>query len=250
MGFERTDGMYKGIYIAASGAILKQMQLETISQNIANANTSGYKKDAVSFKDYLLQAGTGTTPDGRVMSDYSASRTDLSNGNTIKTGNTLDIAIEGEGFIALEGGRYTRRGDLQKDREGYLTTHDGIRVMGTGGAILLPEDSVQISIDLEGKVSVLQVGATLPTEIDTIKIVDFGSDAKLTKSGDGLFTAAAEGLPSTSVVKQGYLETSNVDVVREMVRMIETMREFESYQKAIQTFDAATSKVTNQLGSL
>jgi flagellar basal-body rod protein FlgG len=243
--------MYKGIYIATSGAVLKQTQLEVISQNIANANTAGYKKDRVSFKDYLFQTEASMEPDGRDMTEYSGSKTDLSNGNTVKTGNTLDIAIEGDGFIALEGDRYTRKGDLKKNSEGFLTTHDGIKVLGQGGPINLPADSVQISIDLEGKVSVVTAGSTLPTEIDTIKVVDFGPAANLTKTGDGLFTAnAGAGTASTSTIKQGYLETSNVDVVKEMVHMIETMREFESYQKAIQTFDNATSKVTNDLGRL
>jgi flagellar basal-body rod protein FlgF len=243
--------MYKGIYIAASGAVLKQTQLEVISQNIANANTSGYKKDTVSFRDYLFQTEAGTEPDGRVMSDYSTSRTDMSNGNTVKTGNPLDIAIEGDGFIALEGDRYTRRGDLKKDSEGYLVTHDGVKVLGLGGPISLPEDSVEVNIDLEGKVSVLQAGGTLPTELDTIKVVDFGPNADLRKTGNGLFSAnGATGTPSTATVKQGYLETSNVDAVKEMVTMIEAMREFETYQRAIRVFDDATSKVTNDLGRL
>jgi flagellar basal-body rod protein FlgF len=243
--------MYKGIYIAASGAVLKQTQLDMITQNIANANTAGYKKDALSFKDYLFQQEPSTEPDGRVMSDYGTAKTDLSNGNTVKTGNVLDVAIEGSGFFALEGNRYTRRGDFKKNSEGYLTTYDGIKVLGQGGPISLPEDSVEISVDLEGKISVLQAGGTLPTEIDTIKVVDFGPDVNLTKAGNGLFTPAnAAGSPSNAAVKQGYLETSNVDVVKEMVAMIEGMREFETYQRAIRMFDSATSQVTNELGRL
>jgi len=242
--------MYKGMYIAASGAVLMQTQLEMISQNLANANTAGYKKDTLAFKDYLLQTGAGTEPDGRDMSDYSGSKVDMSNGTSVRTGNALDISIEGEGFIAIDGNRYTRRGDLKKNSDGYLTTHDGIKVMGTGGPISLPEDSVEINVDLEGKVSVVQAGNTLPTEIDTIKIMNFGPDAAMNKAGDGMYTFSGEGTPSTATVKQGYIETSNVDPMKEMVHMIETMREFESYQKAIQMFDSATSKVTNQLGSL
>ncbi len=242
--------MYKGIYIAASGAVLMQTQLEMISQNLANANTAGYKKDTLAFKDHLVQTDASTGPDGRDMSDYSGSKIDMSNGTSVKTGNTLDIALDGDGFIALEGNRYTRRGDLKKNSDGYLTTHDGIKVMGTGGPISLPEDSTQINIDLEGKVSVMQAGNALPTEIDTIKIENFGPDAGMTEAGDGMYTFSGEGTQSTATVKQGYIETSNVDAIKEMVRMIDTMREFESYQKAIQMFDNATSKVTNQLGSL
>lgn len=242
--------MYKGMYIAASGAVLMQTQLEMISQNLANANTAGYKKETLAFKDYLLPAAAGAGPDGRDMSDYSGSKTDMSNGTSVKTGNSLDISLEGDGFIALDGNRYTRRGDFKKSGDGYLTTHDGIKVMGAGGPISLPEDSTEISIDLEGKVSAMQPGNPLPTEIDTIKIVNFGPDAAMTKAGDGMYTFSGDGTPSTATVKQGYVETSNVDPIKEMVRMIETMREFESYQKAIQMFDNATSKVTNQLGSL
>lgn len=242
--------MYKGIYIAASGAVLMQTQLDMISQNLANANTAGYKKDTLAFKDHLLQTDASTGPDGRDMSDYSGSKIDMSSGTSVKTGNTLDIALEGDGFIALEGNRYTRRGDLKKNSDGYLTTHDGIKVMGSGGPISLPEDSTQINIDLEGKVSVMQAGNSLPTEIDTIKIMNFGPNAGMTEAGDGMYTFSGEGAQSTATVKQGYIETSNVDAIKEMVRMIDTMREFESYQKAIQMFDNATSKVTNQLGSL
>jgi len=242
--------MYKGMYIAVSGAVLMQTQMDTITQNLANANTAGYKKDTLAFKDYLVQPGAGIEPDGRDMSDYSGSKIDQSSGTTVSTGNKLDIALEGDGFIALDGNRYTRRGDLKKDSDGYLTNHDGIKVMGTGGPIQLPADSVEINIDLGGKVSVVQAGNTQPTQIDTIQITNFGLDANMGKAGDGMYTFSGEGTPSTATIKQGYIETSNVDPIKEMVQMIETQREFESYQKAIQMFNSATEKVTSQLGSL
>lgn len=244
--------MYKGIYIAASGAILKQQQLEIISQNLANASTPGYKKDTISFKDYLMPSDAGGSgPDGRVMSDLSSIKTDFTSGTTIKTGNSLDIALEGSGFIALDGGRYTRRGDLTKSSDGYLTTRDGVKVMGiSGGPISIPSDSVEISIDLQGKVSVLQAGAILPSELDTIQVADFGPGVTLTKENDSMFKASGPGAASTATVRQGYLENANVDTIKEMVQMIGTMREFESYQKAIQIFDTATAKITNQLGTL
>jgi flagellar basal-body rod protein FlgG len=240
--------MYKGIYIAASGAILKQAQLDVVTQNIANANTTGYKKDSLSFKEFLLQKEAGDIQDGRTMSELSSFKTDLTNGIVIRTGNPLDIAIEGNGLIALDGDRYTRRGDLRKNSEGYLTTHNGAKIMGSGGPILLPEGSVDI--DAEGKISVMEAGGNKPTEIDTIKIMDFGPNAEITKAGDGQFTVSGSGTQVTSGVKQGYLESSNVDPVKEMVHMIETMREYESYQKIIQVFDDASAKVNNDMGRL
>jgi flagellar basal-body rod protein FlgF len=242
--------MYKGIYIAASGAILKQTELDVATQNIANANTAGYKKDTISFKEYLFQTEAASMPDGRAMSDYADFKTDFSNGTIVKTGNSLDIAIDGNGLIALEGDRYTRRGDLRKDREGYLTTHNGVKVMGSGGPILIPEDSIEINIDSEGKISVIQAGSTTPVELDTIKIMDFGPEAVVSKAGDGQLTVSGNGTPTKSVVMQYYLEKSNVDTVKEMVRMIQIMREYESYQKIIQSFDDSTAKVNNEMGRL
>lgn len=243
--------MYKGIYIAASGAVLKQTQLEVITQNLANANTVGYKKDGIAFKDYLLpQEAAGNRPDGRVMSELSAFKTNFTNGTTMKTGNPLDMAIEGPGLFALENGAYTRRGEFRKDKDGYLTTQDGMKVMGNNGPIRIPEGT--IDIDDAGNISVISEGKVSedPIEVDAIKIMDFSQNGTMEKSGDGLFTVTGNGTKVTSGVRSGYIEMSNVDAVKEMVRMIEAMREFETYQKAIRTFDEATGKVTNELGRL
>jgi flagellar basal-body rod protein FlgF len=233
--------MYKGIYIALSGAVLKQTQMEVISQNLANADTVGYKRDEVSFKDYLIpQDVISYDPDGRDMSDISSFTTDLSSSTHIKTGNSLDIAIEGTGFIALEGNRYTRKGDLKKDSQQYLTTQSGIKVMGEKGPIKLPEGVIQISES--GDVSVN--GA----KVDTIKIVDFKQTGDLTKAGGDMFFSKAKPFAAKAMVKQGYLERSNVGVVKEMIKMIEMVREFEMFQKAIQCFDEAQGKATNEIG--
>jgi flagellar basal-body rod protein FlgF len=239
--------MHKGIYIAASGAILKQTQLEVVSQNLANVNTTGYKRDGISFKEHLV-AQQSALPDGRSMGELSEHKTDLSSGTIIRTGNSFDVAIDGNGLIALEGGRYARRGDLKKDREGYLTTHNGTKVLGSGGPIRLPDGPVDI--DAQGKISVMETGSTTATELDTIRVEDFGPEAGLTKTGDGQFVASGPGSKSSSGVKQGYIEMSNVDTVKEMVHMIETLREFESYQKVIQTFDDSIANVNNNLGRL
>jgi flagellar basal-body rod protein FlgG len=230
--------------------VLKQAQLEVITQNLANANTTGYKKDSISFKDYLLPQDPSGATDGRVMSEYSATKTDFSDGTSMRTGNPLNISIEGPGLIALEGDRYTRRGDLAVSQDGYLTTGDGIKVMGSSGPINLPEGD--IVIDQMGKISVISNGqiSQPPIEVDTIKILDFSQTGSVVKSGNGLYSAVGEGTQVGTGVHQGYLETSNVDTVKEMAHMIESMREFETYQKAIQAFDDATAKVNNDLGRL
>lgn len=231
--------MYKGIYIAVSGAILKQKEMDILAQNLANAATIGFKKDSVSFQEYLLPA-IGPQPDTRVMSAMGMLATDFSNGNFIQTGNPLDIAVEGDGFIALEGSLFTRRGDMRRDKDGYLVTADGTKVLGGGGPIQLPEGEVRISED--GGISVK--GAV----VDTISLKKFSDKTVLTKIGSGVFTASATPEQSDARVRQGAIEASNVDVVTEMVRMISAVREFESYQKAIQAFDEATGKVNNDMG--
>jgi len=235
--------MNKAIYIALSGAVLKQLQMDVISQNLANADTVGYKRDKVSFNDYLIpQDLMAQDPDLKVMSYHSPLITDFSEGNLIKTGNALDIAVEGEGFIALEGNRYTRRGDLKKDKEGYLTAHNGIKVLGNRGTIRLPDGIVDISPT--GSISVNRV------EVDTINIVDFKQAGSLSKAGESIFLSNEQGVKATAGIKQGYLETSNVNIIREMVKMIQTLREYETYQKAIQTFDDAAGKINNEMGRL
>jgi flagellar basal-body rod protein FlgF len=235
--------MYKGIYIAASGAILKQTQLEVLSQNLANANTAGFKKDSLSFKEYLMpQEAAGPGPDGRAMTSVSQYKTDFANGIAVKTVNSLDVALEGTGFIALEGNLYTRRGDLKRSADGYLTSFNGTKVLGGKGPIKLPEG--KLDIDEKG---VISISGDI---VDAIKIVDFNKKDGLEKAGDSIFSTNEKAVASQASVRQGYIEASNVEPVKEMVRMIETLREFETYQKAIQMFDDATAKVTNDIGRL
>jgi len=235
--------MNKGIYIALSGAVLKHSQMEVISQNLANAATVGYKKDRISFKDYLIPKDTFIyQPDGRAMSDISSFKTDFSAGELVKTGNSLDIAIDGNGFIALEGNRYTRRGDMKRDSEGYLTSYNDIKVLGSGGPIRLPEGKAEISS--AGDIAVNGI------VIDSLKLVEFPDTDGLSKVGDGIFFKPDGGIKANAGVKQAYLEASNVDVIKEMVSMIETLREFESFQKAIRIFDEASEKVNNEMGRL
>ncbi len=231
--------MNKGIYIALSGAVLKNTQMEIISQNIANAASTGYKKDKVSFKDYIIPV-MQEKADGRAMSELSAVKTDFSEGTMIKTGNTLDIAVDGKGFISLESGFYTRRGDLRKSSDGYLTAFNGFKVLGNAGPIRLPEGTVQINNNGDVLVNGLL--------IDTIKLTDFSSTDNLIRAGDSLFKTDEQGIKSNAFVRQAHLEASNVDVIREMVSMIETIREFETFQKAIRAFDEASEKINNELG--
>ncbi len=236
--------MYKGIYIALSGGTLKQSQMDVISHNLANAQTLGYKKDKIAFQDFLLSQLNGIEEgqESRIMSDLSAIQIDFTDGNVVRTGNALDLALEGKSFIALEGGQYTRRGDL-RIQDGYLVNKNGVKVLGTNNVPLkIPAGKVEIFPGGEVAVNGVVAG--------TIKIVDFPDLNVLKKMGDDHFTATVQGTPSKAGVKQGYLETSNVDMIREMISLISALREFQTFQKAISAFDDTTAKVTNEMGRL
>ncbi len=226
-----------------SGAVTNQSQMDVISNNLANSQTLGYKKEKISFSDFLLSQLNGgpELSDGRTMSAVSGSVTDLASGNFIRTGNPLDVALDGTGFLSLEGGQYTRRGDLTLSPDRHLVTQTGRKVLGSSGPIQLPEGKVEIGGD--GEISVDGV------QVDRIKIVDFKDPVSLSRAGEN-FVSAGTGTPSSAGVKQGYLEGSNVDVVREMVGMITALREYETYEKAVQAFDDSMGKVTSDLARI
>jgi flagellar basal-body rod protein FlgF len=234
--------MYKGIYIALSGAVLKRSNMDIFAQNIANVNTPGYKKERISFKDYIIPVDNkmNLTEDGRVMADLSKSIIDFSSGTIMRTGNPLDLAINGEGFFALEEGRYTRNGNFMISSDGYLTTKDGVKVLGDGGPIAVQGSSIDISASGEVIVDEKPVGK--------MKIVNFPDTGALKKLSGGMFATDETGETVDSQISQGFLEQSNVNAIQEMVQMLATTREFESYQKLIQSFDEASSKAINELG--
>ena len=234
--------MYKGIYIALSGAVLKRRNMDIFAQNVANANTPGYKKERIAFKDYIVPVDNkrDLTDTGRVMADLSKSTIDFSSGTIQRTGNSLDLAINGEGFFALEQGRYTRNGNFMISSDGYLATKDGVKVLGDGGPIAVQGSTVDISPSGEILVDEAPVGK--------VKIVDFPDTGVLKKVGGGMFATEETGETVTAHVSQGFLEESNVNAIQEMVQMLVATREFESYQKLIHSFDEAASKTINEMG--
>ena len=226
--------MSKAIFIALSGAVLKEKQMELISQNLANSNSSSYKKMRVAFKDYLTSPES--EQEGQIMSELASISTDFSPGGLHQTGNTLDVALEGNGFFALENNRFTRRGDFKINSAGYLTTQTGIPVLGLKGTpITIPQGKLEI--EPGGEVTVNQ------THLDTLKVVDFADKGSLTRLGEDLFQTEAPGSPAKFLIKQGQLEGSNVEVVREMTQIIVTLREFQTFQKVIQSLDDIQAKM-------
>jgi flagellar basal-body rod protein FlgG len=208
-------------------------RLETIANNLANADTAGFKKDVLSF-DHLLN---------------THQEANMEQGNIRHTDNALDLALSGKGFfkVSTPGGfRYTRNGKFYVNAEGQLSTTAGDPVMGEGGPITI--EGTDVAVDDSGRISVDG------EEVDTLAVVSFASPDLLEKQGDSYYLYNGDDgegpRPQETFVKQGYVEQSNVVVTQEMINMIETLRHFESYQKVLQTFDETDAKVINDVGKL
>jgi len=229
-------------------------RLNTISNNLANVNTVGYKREipvTQAFENILVDQieSAGMNVDDKVIDTRPIvqSHTDLSAGMFKNTGNSLDIAIEGEGFFEVTNGRevfYTRQGNLMLDASGRLTTSAGYVINGTGGEVRLSGSDPRI--DELGRIweNEIQVGQ--------LKLVNFTNPRQLEKLGSGLYKADqlnAQIMDDDTVrVRQGYLETSNVVMMNEMVQMMEVMRHFESSQRVIKGYDELLDNVIRTLG--
>jgi len=259
--------MLRALYTAATGMQAQQINIDTIANNIANVNTTGFKQGRAEFQDLLyqnirpagtasststtfpvgLQLGLGTRP---VATDRIYSQGDFK-----QTSNPYDLVIEGKGFfqVRLPNGElaYTRDGSFHKNNEGVLVTADGNPLEPQ---ITIPADADAITIGKDGIVSVTQAGQSTPQQVGTIQLANFQNPAGLNALGGNLFTASgASGDPITGnpgenglgQVNQGFLEQSNVSVVEEMVNMIVAQRAYEVNSKAVRVADDMLSQINN-----
>jgi flagellar basal-body rod protein FlgF len=241
------------IYIAMTGAQQTFEQQAVNAHNLANAGTGGYKSETVAFRSAPLQ-GPGLAT--RTYAVAASTGADLSNGSVTQTGRDLDVAIQGDGMIAVQGRdgneAYTRDGAFQLDTDGQLQTRSGLPVLGDGGPITIPQDSV-VAIGHDGTVSVTTNGqsAANVTVVGQIKLVNPGRD-NVIKGPDGLFrtrdgsTAAAD--PAV-VVTSGAVEGSNVNTVQVMVDMINLARQFDMHMKLLQSVDGNAQHATQLLST-
>jgi flagellar basal-body rod protein FlgF len=243
--------MNSGMYAAVSGSLAAMRRMDMISNNLANVNTPGYKKDKMSFEGLLAgpvnppAVPQGTTADPILQKENVY--IDYASGTTSQSSNPLDLAINGDGFFAVttpEGTAYTRQGNFRTSADGTLVTVDGYPVQGVGGSAIHIQGSL-VEIDTKGVITVDG------TQAGTISLVDFEKPYSLTKTGNALFVPANPQLTpqaGTSQIQQGYLEGSNVESISEMVQLIETNRYFEACSKIIQNYDAMASKAANDIG--
>ena len=243
--------MNSGIYPAVSGSLAAMRRLDVISNNLANVNTPGYKKDKMSFEGLLAgSVNPPAVPQGKTADPILQKENmyiDYAAGPISQSGNPLDLALDGDGFFAVttpEGTAYTRQGNFHPSADGTLVTVDGYPVQGVGGTAIRIQGS-HVEIDAKGAVMVDAA------EAGTISVVDFEKPYVMTKIGSALFIPTnpqAAPAAAKAQILQGHLEGSNVESISEMVQLIETNRYFEACSKVIKGFDDITAKAANELG--
>ena len=261
--------MDQALWIAKTGLEAQQTRMAVTANNLANVNTTGFKRSRAVFEDLLYQnnaqAGAQSSEDTQLNSGLMtgtgvrvvATEKLFNQGNLVQTGNNLDMAIEGRGFFQIlmpDGGLgYTRDGTFQVNANGELVTAKGFALQP---GITIPEDALSITIGSDGTLSVTQPGVSTPVQIGTIQLADFINPAGLQPIGQNLFLeSGSSGTPQTGTaglnglgsIAQGSLETSNVNTVEELVNMIETQRAYEMNSKAISTAEQMLEYANNNL---
>jgi flagellar basal-body rod protein FlgG len=258
--------MIRSLWISKTGLDAQQTQMDVISNNLANVSTAGFKRSRAVFEDLLYQTmrqpGAQTSQQTQLPSGLQigtgvrpvATERIFTQGNLQQTSNDKDVAIQGQGFfqVLLPDGStaYTRDGSFQIDSQGQLVTSSGFVVQP---AMTIPANAQGLTVGRDGTVSVTQQGSATPTQIGSLQLVTFVNPAGLEAKGENLYVeTAASGTPNANtpgtngagMLLQGYVETSNVNVVEELVNMIQTQRAYEINSKAITTSDQMLQRLS------
>ncbi|MET0657225.1 MAG: flagellar basal-body rod protein FlgG [Steroidobacteraceae bacterium] len=261
--------MNPALWAAKTGLDAQQTRMTVTSHNLANVNTTGFKKGRAVFEDLLYQnvrqVGASTSQDTQAPTGLSlgtgvrvvATEKAYTQGSLTNTGNSLDLAIEGRGFfqVLMPDGTmgYTRNGGFQVNAQGEMVTSSGYKLQP---GITIPDSAQSVTIGADGVVSVQLAGQSSPQQVGSLQLVDFINPAGLQPRGENLLVESAAsgtaqtgtpGLNGLGALQQGALESSNVNVVEELVNMIETQRAYEMNSKAISTADQMLEYVTQQL---
>lgn len=259
--------MIRSLWTSATGMQAQELNIDVISNNLANVNTSGFKKSRAEFQDLLYEsmrpAGAASSADTTVPTGIqlghgtrpSAVQKMFGQGDFQNTQNELDWAIEGDGFYQIElpngDTGYSRSGEFKLDADGRIVNPDGFPLIPE---ITVPTDTISISVGLDGTVSVIQAGDANPSEIGTVQLARFVNPAGLRSLGKNLYSVTnasgdeITGQPGENgfgTLAQGFLEMSNVSVVDEMVNMITAQRAYETNSKVITTADDMLQMANN-----
>ena len=258
--------MMNSLWIAKTGMSAQQTNMDVVSHNLSNVSTTGYKRQSAVFEDLiyqnLRQVGANTTEQNQLPTGLHlglgvrtvATSRNFTQGSLQETKNSLDVAINGNGFfeVTMPDGTigYTRDGSFQVDAQGRVVTSSGLPV---ANGITVPQGATSISISADGVVSAIVAGNTQPQQLGSLAMSSFINPAGLEPVGQNLFKESAasgqpqQGTPGTNglgIIKQGFLESSNVNVVEELVNMIQTQRAYEMNSKAISTTDQMLAKLS------
>jgi flagellar basal-body rod protein FlgG len=261
--------MIPALWAAKTGLDAQQTRMTVISNNLANVNTTGFKQGRAIFQDLLYQnvrqVGANTSQDTRAPTGLHlgtgvrvvATEKLYTQGSMTATGKSLDLAVQGRGFfqVLLPDGStaYSRDGSFQMDAQGQMVTNTGYQLQPP---ISIPDNATSVTVGADGTVSATLANASTPTQIGQIQLVDFVNAAGLQPRGENLLLESASsgppqvgtpGLNGLGTVVQGSLESSNVNVVEELVSMIETQRAYEMNSKAISSTDQMLGYLTNNI---
>jgi flagellar basal-body rod protein FlgF len=227
--------MSNTIYVTLARQNLLGEEMDAIAQNIANASTTAYKGERRLFQEYLFQSADGSTVS---YVEAAGTQRDLAQGRIERTGNDLDVAINGDGYFAVNGPDgvvYTRQGHFQLDAKGTLISSSGLPVLDANGRpIVIPAQTSHISIGRDGTI------ATNARPLGRLQLVRFEDETQLVRQGEGLFAYGGKAPPQTLRpndvdVQQGAIEASNISPIIEMTRMIELVRSYQSSQRMMET---------------
>ncbi len=246
--------MIRSLYTAANGMLLQQKKMDILTNNIANVETTGFKKDGMvtgSFANMLISRinANGATAIGTMTlgANVAEQYTDYTQGSLDQTDRMLDFALTGDGYFAVttqNGTMYTRDGNFTVSADGYLVTNDGNYVQNTAGNKIYV-GSGTVSVDASGNLSVNGAAA------GTLKIVAFADNTLMQKAGNNLYTTTQTPVAAAgTTLKQGYLEASNVDMAEQIVNMMSINRTYEVNQRIVKMIDETLNKTVNEVGKV
>jgi flagellar basal-body rod protein FlgG len=259
--------MMRSLFTGATGMEAQKLNIDVIANNLANVNTAGFKRSRADFQDLLYQdvvePGAASAEGLQVPSGIQvglgvravAVQKIFSQGEFARTGNPMDLVIEGDGFFQVpkpDGEMaYTRSGAFKLDSEGRIVTSDGYPIEP---AVTIPANATSVTVGTDGKVTVTQAGSSVPSEVGRLNLARFSNPAGLKAIGRNLFTATDSsgeaitsnpGVDGMGTVSQGFIEMSNVNVVEEMVNMIVSQRAYEINSKTVQASDEMLQVINN-----
>lgn len=268
---------FKGIYTALSGALAQSLKIDSIANNIANVNTTGFKKDSQTFGEYLTamekeqeviqvprvpasnESFYSTQGSDKSFVDSAGTYTNFEQGSLKHTGGKLDVALDGEGFFEVQtpnGVRLTRAGNFTLNNNGQLVNKDGFEVLMDADSVENDDGSRTVQFSGEKSAFISDGGDVFDGDkkIGKLSVIKVANPESLQKMGSTLYDYKPNMNPEISKIdnpslKQGYIETSNVNIINEMTDMIMAQRVFEGTQKAIQAYDQMEDKLINQVGN-